>query len=645
MGALSTGPRPYSNSLRQAIERGDLNFCRRLLDQGADPSGISDKCKNCTPLLVALHHQHTGIAQLLLERGASASGSACSGCSGFHQGYSPLHYAASYGHIDVLSLILQREPECYTALPVTPIHLAATAGHQACLEALLDHDYKTNHTGTRVLDTVINRYALNHPWRLLDFASIDTWNSCGTALHLGCLFNQRECVEILIAWGADIEVVSSEGETALLVAIRERRLPLVKKLLRAGANPYSRNFRGHNALHLAARANDFEIFDELCELELDLAKPDRYGQTALHHAASKADLDIALSLMNMGQRLGAVDTEGASAAHKGLSSKRALMRSLAIDFIGSFEHASIEDGTLLSQACSDRDLVSARKIVDRVKGLEKTELLDIGTGCNLPPLLDMAMVGSLEFVELLVDNGANVNLYWKDEGTALGYACEMGHLEIAKFLVERGASLSWEEGPGTIVTAVQKARYHRRIVEWLQDHEYGPRTANYADSQWSPPAVLGKGEQRACSQISIRRRPSFELEYALRRRSMDLIDLTNQELNFENQSDPEGLPEVLSTKAKRLSPERSMQDDTATAAELARNSTCSADTMTEGLCVQDPVKTDKEFDDAGFREGNLAVFNRAHKRHDIALPKRWFRRHALRPYVSRDGEGKPWTVW
>ena len=108
------------------------------------------------------------------------------------------------------------------------------------------------------------------------------------------------------------------------------------------------------------------------------------------------------------------------------------MGSLVTDFTGIFEPRSTIYGTVLTQACRTQNLVSARKIVDRVKGSKDAELLNTGgTWYHLPPLLHVAMIGNFELVELLVDNGANVNLHWKDEGIALGFACEMGHLGIA----------------------------------------------------------------------------------------------------------------------------------------------------------------------------------------------------------------------
>ena len=89
----------FSEPLLQAIESGNLTFCERLLDAGADPDCNLPTCQSCTALTRALHAKKPEIAQLLISRGASHRVQTCDhsidGERISTRGYSPQHFAAA----------------------------------------------------------------------------------------------------------------------------------------------------------------------------------------------------------------------------------------------------------------------------------------------------------------------------------------------------------------------------------------------------------------------------------------------------------------------------------------------------------------------------------------------------------------------
>ena len=57
-------------------------------------------------------------------------------------GYTPIHEAASYGHSNVLELLLQHggDPNCRANCGYTPLHVASSSGHVDCVRVLLAND-------------------------------------------------------------------------------------------------------------------------------------------------------------------------------------------------------------------------------------------------------------------------------------------------------------------------------------------------------------------------------------------------------------------------------------------------------------------------------------------------------------------------
>jgi len=57
-------------------------------------------------------------------------------------------------------------------------------------------------------------------------------------------------------------------------------------------------------------------------------------------------------------------------------------------------------------------------------------------------LLAATRKGDLALVKQLLDEGANVNARTRYDSTPLFFACDRGHIEIARLLIERGADLN-----------------------------------------------------------------------------------------------------------------------------------------------------------------------------------------------------------
>jgi len=77
--------------------------------------------------------------------------------------------------------------------------------------------------------------------------------------------------------------------------------------------------------------------------------------------------------------------------------------------------------------------------------------------------------GNQEIVDLLLDNGANVN-YCSDTGeTPLAAACFNGSIELVKLLLEKGANIEHVDRFG--VSILDNARDHPELVIFLKNFQ------------------------------------------------------------------------------------------------------------------------------------------------------------------------------
>jgi ankyrin repeat protein len=94
-----------------------------------------------------------------------------------------------------------------------------------------------------------------------------------TPLHLAAFYGRTAAAELLLAHGADANVVSANGmaNRPLHAAVAGRHLPLVGLLLRYGADPNARQHGGWTPLQGAAQHGDMDIARTLLDHGADPA--------------------------------------------------------------------------------------------------------------------------------------------------------------------------------------------------------------------------------------------------------------------------------------------------------------------------------------------------------------------------------------
>ncbi len=247
------GGRP--TPIQLAAERGQTGMIRLLLDSGADPESGTDTYGGWTALHLAAHWGHMEAAALLRERGAPVD----------------IHAACLLDDVRRVSAILADDPEAASRPGLggePPLHVAVSAETAGIL---LDHGARLDtHDGDGntplgaaigrgdrcrgLADYLIDRGAPADPCQLAALGRTDRLGQLreteadligfrgkigvhavvGTPLHAAVQHGQEETVRALLGWGADVNARADSGQTPLHLCASPN---IAKTLVEAGADP------------------------------------------------------------------------------------------------------------------------------------------------------------------------------------------------------------------------------------------------------------------------------------------------------------------------------------------------------------------------------------------------------------------------
>lgn len=330
--------------------------------------------------------------------------------------------------------------EAYELL--SPLHLAVALPDEKILDWFLHKGLDVN-AQTRAGETPLMRAAelpkyedadpAANEWALRDArlliaagAEVNVIDGAGqSALHYACDAGAADMVTLLVLAGADTGVSDGNGNTPLHLAVAGGRDSIVRTLLENGADPRPVNSLGFTGLHiLAERASldmtpaHLRIADALIQAGADLMKHDNRGFTPLVAAAAMGNIPIAAV------------------------------------FVARHADVSAEDSAALRQAVTFED--------DDMTDL----LIKAGAEIDLPcdpegerPLHIAAQEGFVHGVKALLDKGADIEARNIDGETALLIAVRCQKYDVVSMLLSRGASVVAEDHYGvTPVTAAQQRR-------------------------------------------------------------------------------------------------------------------------------------------------------------------------------------------
>ncbi|CAN9300223.1 unnamed protein product [Alternaria alternata] len=403
-----------------------LGLVELLLSQSA-PVNTTD-IDNMTPLHYSVKFSHKSIVALLLDNGLSIDAPVYrnswsrnsakidasyrlsipesepnSSC--ISAGLTPLHFAALTGNLAMTKFLLERgaDPNALSEYNESPIHLTL---RRTLHGPKYDDDWTDSHWRVECL------------WDLLDFEEDDV-----DAVSADITMHRKGVLDALLA----------DARTSLTIRDCQHEQPLhcveygnfesvwmVKRLVSRGANPFERNLKQQNALHLASRAGDHDAVAVLLSLGVEPASTDDEGLNALHHAAQGGSYETITILLGA-----AATTRSSLVTSKDTRGKNSLHHLLSTTF-----HVRVETVQLLLDKGvdgSELNISGDLPLVSYLKGY--------GLGINVSICRLML---SVEGNPLFVDkNGKNLgHLY------ASTLECEV---QVLKILREHGVDLTQKD--------------------------------------------------------------------------------------------------------------------------------------------------------------------------------------------------------
>ncbi|MCG8340575.1 MAG: ankyrin repeat domain-containing protein [Cytophagales bacterium] len=174
---------------------------------------------------------------------------------------------------------------------VSPLHAAASSGHQAVVKYLTEHGAEIN---AKDIDgvTPLSRAAGSGHQAIVEYflsqrAEINAKDNDGkTLLHWAARYGQKAIVEYLQSRGVDINTTTTKGGlTPLSFSASGGHQAVVEYLIEHGAEINAKDEDGGTPLHHAARNGHQAIVEYLLSQGAEINAKDKEGVTPIHLAA------------------------------------------------------------------------------------------------------------------------------------------------------------------------------------------------------------------------------------------------------------------------------------------------------------------------------------------------------------------------
>ena len=390
--------------MHACIDGGRLENIKMLIQNGADIQARDSD--GSTVLHFASHNSNQEVLEFLLKLNQIS----VNATDNFNQ--TPLMLACiDGGRLDNIKMLIQNGADIQASSKngSTVLHLASHCSNQEVVEFLL----KLNEISVNVTDN-LNRTPLiyacyddghmdNIKMLIQNGADILASSSNGsTLLHFASRFSNQEVVEFLLKLNQiSVNATDNFNQTPLMHACHDGgRLDNIKMLIQNGADIQARDCDASTVLHFASHNSNQEVVEFLLKLiEMCVNATDNLNQTPLMHACYDGGrLDNIKMLIQNGADIQARDCDASTVLH----------------------------------------FASHNSNQEVVKFLLKLSEISVNATDNLkrtPLMLACIDGGHLENIQVLIQNGADVQARDCDGSTLLHFASRFSNQEIVDFLL------------------------------------------------------------------------------------------------------------------------------------------------------------------------------------------------------------------
>ncbi|XP_052062655.1 ankyrin-1-like [Mytilus californianus] len=378
--------------------------------------------KKESPLLTASKQGYLDLVEYFIEIGMNVDVSDS-------EGRTPLYLASAEGFKDIVKNLLNNNSNCSLYKKNSPLYIAIKNDHMAIAEELLKKNADPNDRTVREikLDLILQLYEDESSLSLVASSITNR-----TPIFIASLKGRKQCVELLLKYGADPNMCAYYNVSPLYAAAEEGHLEVVNLLLENDANVNEEADNKKTPLHVASEKGHYHIVKRLIEAGALIDASDDNGATPLL-AAIKNKKESVIQLL----------VENKADPNK-------------LDKQGNFPlRASVsqpEISKLLLDNNADPNLMNDKKECALLFASEK---------------------GNIDTVKLLLDQNADPNIKTLVKGSSLFAAVERDSTQIVHALLSCGADPDDRNQSNQSVLSVASEYCNENIIKMIKNAREG----------------------------------------------------------------------------------------------------------------------------------------------------------------------------
>ncbi|KAJ5208070.1 hypothetical protein N7449_002449 [Penicillium cf. viridicatum] len=287
----------------------------------------------------------------------------------------------------------------------------------------------------------------------------DTKRAPHDSLYEAAASGDLEAVKTILDNGADINAVDSLGSSPLHAAAKEGHWDIARLLVEKGMSPWTRDGNKSLPIHDAARGNHIETGRLLLECDRATGShSNKNGTTPLHFAVESGNIELVQLLLSFNIVTTASSYGGETALHLAAKNGQPEICEILMKYDDAHKPGlflrmlGITVPVKMKDFCNHTPIVYAVEEghVDVVDVFLRSKRVSPKARNRYKDLLfhEAVQAGKCHVVQVFLHHGVPVNLRGRDGKRALHLAADTRNLEMARLLLENGASTKIKDSIG-----------------------------------------------------------------------------------------------------------------------------------------------------------------------------------------------------